>query len=66
VRLAPSGVLAIAAVAVFVGSVIWAWVTFDFWERGPFFGSVFGVGTLAALAMYVGRRRVEDAILEYS
>jgi hypothetical protein len=63
VRLAASGVLATAAVAVFVGSVIWAWSTFDFWETGPFLGSVFGVGTLAALALYVGRRRVGEAII---
>ena len=47
--------LALASVAVFVGSLIWAWATFDFWETIPLVPCVLGAGTLAALALYARR-----------
>ena len=56
-RVAASALLALASVAVFVGSLIGAWATFDFWEPVPLFPCVLGAGILAALALYVRRRR---------
>ena len=56
-RVAASALLAVASVAVFVGSLIAAWATFDFWEPVPLSACVLGAGILAALALYVRRRR---------
>ena len=47
--------LALASVAVFAGSLIWAWATFDFWETVPLVPCVIGAGLLAALALYARR-----------
>jgi hypothetical protein len=55
--------LGIASVAVFVGSLIGAWATFDFWETIPLVPCVLGAGTLAALALYVSRRRLMGALI---
>ncbi len=55
--------LAIASVAVFVGSLIGAWATFDFWETIPLVPCVLGAGILAALALYVTRRRLMGALI---
>jgi len=63
VRGTASGLLAIASVAVFVGSLIGAWATFDFWETIPLLPCVFGAGILAALALYVSRRRLMGALI---
>jgi peptidoglycan/LPS O-acetylase OafA/YrhL len=56
-RVTASVLLGIASVAVFVGSVLWAWATFDFWETIPLVPCVLGAGVLAAFALYVPRRR---------
>jgi hypothetical protein len=53
-----STVLASASVAVFVGSLIWAWATSDYWETIPMVPCVVGAGVLAAAASYVHRRRL--------
>ncbi len=47
--------LALASVAVFAGSLIWAWATFDFWETVPLIPCVIGAGFFAALALYARR-----------
>jgi hypothetical protein len=52
-----------ASVAVFFGSLIGAWATFDFWETIPLIPCVLGAGVLAALALYVRRRRVLGALM---
>jgi Na+-transporting NADH:ubiquinone oxidoreductase subunit NqrD len=52
-----------ASVAVFFGSLIGAWATFDFWETIPLVPCVLGAGILAALALYVRRRRLLGALL---
>jgi hypothetical protein len=52
-----------ASVAVFFGSLIGAWATFDFWETIPLVPCVLGAGILAALALYVPRRRLLGALL---
>jgi uncharacterized protein YqgC (DUF456 family) len=63
VRVTASGLLALASVAVFVGSLIGAWATFDFWETIPLVPCVLGAGILAALALYVRRRRLLGALM---
>jgi hypothetical protein len=57
VRITASALLAVASVAVFVGSLVGAWATFDFWETIPLVPCVLGAGILAALALYARRRR---------
>jgi hypothetical protein len=52
-----------ASVAVFFGSLIGAWATFDFWERIPLIPCVLGAGVLAGLALYVQRRRLLGALM---
>jgi hypothetical protein len=48
---------------VVVGSAVWAYSTFDFWESGPILGSI-GVATAAsARALYIATRRVLPALL---
>ena len=46
-----------ACVAVFVGSLIGAWATFDFWDTVPLIPCVLGAGILAGLSLYARRRR---------
>jgi hypothetical protein len=48
-------ILAAAALAVVVGSCLWAWASDDFWESVPLYPSAAAAGTLAGLALYVGR-----------
>jgi hypothetical protein len=55
VRTTASALLAVASVAVVVGTLIGAWATFDFWAPIPVFPCVFGAGILAALALYARR-----------
>jgi hypothetical protein len=55
--------LAVASVAVFVGSVIGAWATFDFWETVPLVPCVLGAGVLAGLSLYARRRRFLGSVL---
>jgi hypothetical protein len=50
-----SALLALASVAVFVGGLIGAWATFDFWETIPLVPCMIGAGFLAALALYARR-----------
>lgn len=52
-----------ASIAVFVGSLFWAWATFDFWETVPLIPCVLGAGILAALALYLRRRRRLPALM---
>jgi hypothetical protein len=48
---------------VVVGSAVWAYSTFDFWESGPILGSI-GVATAASAgALYIATRRVLPALL---
>jgi uncharacterized protein YqgC (DUF456 family) len=55
--------LAIASVAVLVGSLIGAWRTADFWETIPLVPCVVGAGTLAAAALYARRRQTAEAVV---
>jgi hypothetical protein len=52
-----------AAVAVFFGSLIGAWATFDFWETIPLVPCILGTGFLAAAALYLRRRRLLGALI---
>jgi hypothetical protein len=52
-----------ASVAVVFGSLIGAWLTFDFWETIPMVPCVLGAGILAALALYVRSRRLLGALM---
>jgi hypothetical protein len=52
-----------ASGVVFFGSLVWAWATFDFWETIPLVPCVLSAGILAALAIYVRRRRPFGALL---
>jgi hypothetical protein len=54
---AASTSLALASVGVLIGSLIGAWVTFDFWETIPLVPCVLGAGSLAGLSLYARRRR---------
>jgi hypothetical protein len=55
-RAAPTVVslLALASICVVVGSVVWAWATFDFWETVPLVPCAGASGLLAAGAVYSG------------
>jgi hypothetical protein len=55
-------VLAAASVAVFVGSLIAAWATPDFWEGIPLVPCVLGTALLAAAAFYTHRRSLVGAL----
>jgi hypothetical protein len=48
-------IFATAALAVVVGSCLWAWASEEFWSSVPLYPSVAAAGTLAGLALYVGR-----------
>lgn len=56
-RSAAPALLTVASVAVFIGSVVGAWATFDFWETIPLVPCVLGAGAFAALALYARRGR---------
>ena len=62
-RITAPALLAIASGVLSFGSLAWAWATFDFWETIPLVPCVLGAGMLAALAMYVRRRRPLGALL---
>ena len=61
-RALTSVLLALASVAALIGSMTWAWATFDFWETVPLIPCVVGTGILAALAVYTWRGRVAAAL----
>ena len=54
--------LAAASVAVFVGSLIAAWATPDFWGGIPLVPCVLGTALLAAAAFYTHRRSLVGAL----
>jgi hypothetical protein len=62
VRAFTSVALAAVAVAIFIGSLVWAWATFDFWEIIPLFSCVLGSALFAASATYVSRRKLFAAV----
>lgn len=45
-----------------VGSLGWAWATFDFWETVPLIPCVALAGVLAALTVYAARKGVGLAV----
>ena len=53
----------VGAGAVFVGSLLWAWATADFWEDAPLLSCVAAAGLLAALAAYVSTRNTLLAVV---
>jgi hypothetical protein len=56
-------VLSSVSLLVVVGSAVWAYSIFDFWESGPILGSI-GVTIAASTgALYVATRRVLPALL---
>jgi len=61
-RVTTSGALAVASVAAFVGSLIGAWATPDFWEGIPLVPCVFGTALLAAAAFYTHRKSLVGAV----
>jgi hypothetical protein len=62
VRVNVSGALAAASVAVFVGSLIGAWATPDFWETIPALPCILGAAVLAALAFYAHHKSPVGAL----
>jgi hypothetical protein len=56
-------VLGFASAVVVVGSLAWAWATFDFWDTVPAFPCVGAAGGLAALAVYAAGKHGAVAIL---
>jgi hypothetical protein len=56
-------VLGLASAGVIIGSLAWAWATFDFWESVPLLPCVATAGGLAALAVYSARKSAAAAIL---
>ena len=61
-RFVAAGVCSLASVGVVVGSLVWAWATFDFWESVPLLPCVAVAGGLAAIAVYAARRTVAAAV----
>jgi hypothetical protein len=59
---AAAAVLALASAGVAIGSVAWAWATFDFWETVPLIPCVLAAGSLAGLAVYAAARRLGVAV----
>jgi len=51
-----------SAVAVAVGSIVWAWSTFSYWETAPILATVLATGLLALVGSYVEWRRLWVAI----
>jgi hypothetical protein len=62
-RLTAAFALGLASVGVIVGSLAWAWATFDFWETVPLVPCVGAAGGLAALAVYAAGTHGAVAIL---
>ena len=58
-----AAVLALASLGVAVGSIAWAWATFDFWESVPLIPCVLAAGVLAALAVHAAQRRIAPAVV---
>jgi hypothetical protein len=54
--------LGAASAGVFIGSLAWAWATFDFWESVPLVPCVVLSGVLAALAVYGASKRLGAAL----
>jgi hypothetical protein len=62
-RLTAAFVLGFASAVVTIGSLVWAWATFDFWESVPLIPCVGTAGGLAGLAVYAARKNAVPAIL---
>jgi hypothetical protein len=62
-RASAVSILWLIALAVVVGSAVWAYSTFDFWESGPLLGSVGVAAAASAAALYLATRRVLPALL---
>jgi hypothetical protein len=58
-----ASVLGLASAVVVVGSLAWAWATFDFWDTVPALPCVGAAGGLAALAVYAAGKHAAAAIL---
>ena len=61
-RVTTSGALAAASIAVFVGSLIGAWATPDFWKTIPALPCILGAALLAAFAFYTRRKSLVGAL----
>lgn len=61
-RVTAPGALAVASVASFIGSLIGAWATPDFWEGIPLVPCVLGTALLAAAAFYTHRKSLVGAL----
>ena len=61
-RFAATPLLYLATAVTIAGSCLWAWGTPDFWEKVPLYPCAAATGLLAALAIYLRRRRTFPAI----
>ena len=61
VRANTSGALVAITVGIFSASVIWAWVTPDFWESVPLVPCVLSAAFFSACAAYSLRRKLLPA-----
>jgi hypothetical protein len=58
-----ASVLGAMTLLLVVGSCIWAYSTFDFWERGPMLGSVGLAAAASAGTLYFATKRLPPALL---
>jgi Na+/glutamate symporter len=56
--------LTAAALAVVVGSCLWAWASADFWQAMPLYPAVAVAGVLSGSASHAWHRRLGRATLE--